>query len=152
MMMRTLLLACSAFGLMAAAPAPVTLTARALVEHVVERDGIRKIERAESSRVFPGDRLVFETAYRNAGSVPVRQFVVTNAVPAQIAFSGEVSDGAVVSVDGGRSFGQLSTLRVRAADGTLRAAQPADVTHVRWTIPVISSGADGAVRYHGNVR
>ncbi|MFM9828657.1 MAG: hypothetical protein ACKVOB_07925 [Sphingomonas sp.] len=151
-MTRTALLAFSAFGLVAAAPQPVTLISKAFVEHVVEREGTKKIELTEPGRVFPGDRMVFETAYRNSGKVPVSQFVVINAVPPQIAFSGDASDGAVVSVDGGRRYGRLSDLRITTPSGTTRAAQPVDVTHIRWTIPVITSGASGAVRYHGNVR
>lgn len=152
MMIKSLVLAVLAFGLVAAAPQPVTLTSKALVEHVAESNGTRRIELSEPKRVFPGDRMVFETAYRNSGTAPVRQFVVTNALPPQIIFSGEVSDGGSVSVDGGRTFGQLSALRIRETGGTTRAAQAADVTHIRWTIPVIASGAEGKVRYHGNVR
>ena len=104
------------------------------------------------STVVPGDKLIFRTGYRNGGAAPAVRFVVTNPVPAAVAWTGEGSAGVAVSVDGGRSFGPLAALRVRGAGGQPRAATPADVTHLRWTVATIAPGGTGQLSYRGIVR
>ena len=75
---------------------------------------------AKPNLILPGDQLVFVVRYRNAGNKPATNFSVTNPIPAAIAFSG-TSDGAeIVSIDGGKSWGKLSQLRVTNADGSSR--------------------------------
>ena len=57
-----------------------------------------------------------------------------------------------VSVDGGKTWGKLSQLSVTKPGASARAAEAADVTHVRWVIPVIAPGAAGTLEYHAVVR
>ena len=53
-----------------------------------------------------------------------------------------------MSVDKGKKFGALETLRVKAANGALRAARAEDVTHLRWTIlSAVPPAASGSVSY-----
>ena len=59
---------------------------------------------------------------------------------------------ADVSVNGGKSWGKLASLTVTAPDGTKRAAQASDVTHVRWTLALLAPGASGTVTYRAIVR
>ncbi len=104
------------------------------------------------TKVLPGDKLILQTNYRNTGGQAATNFVVTNPVPAAVAWTGEATPGAMESVDGGRTFGPLAQLKVKGANGALRAAQPADVTHIRWTLASIAPGAAGLVKYRGMVR
>ena len=103
-------------------------------------------------KVVPGDHLVFSTAYHNNGASAVDHFVVTNPLPKGVAYAAEGSEASEVSVDGGKSWGQLATQTVADGKGGKRAAQAGDVTHVRWTVSVIAPGATGAVSYHAVVR
>jgi uncharacterized repeat protein (TIGR01451 family) len=103
--------------------------------------------------VTPGDKLVFLLSYRNGGASPATGFVVTNPIPSAVAFAGGESDGATVSVDGGKSWGILATLRIANADGTSRPAAPEDVTHIRWSFgQPIAPGRAGQLSFRGVVK
>lgn len=105
------------------------------------------------AKVTPGDRLVFVLNYRNRGAAPATGFTVTNPLPAAVAYANGASAGEIVSVDGGRSWGALPTLRVPVAGGAARPARAADVTHIRWTLakPIPAGGA-GKLQFNGVVR
>lgn len=133
-------------------PSPVTLKGDVMLEKTVTENGVSKVQLVEPKVVIPGDRLLFTTRYHNDGAQPVTNFVVTNPLPSAVALSSEAAPGTEVSVDGGKTWGQLATLKVAAAQGGERAASASDVTHVRWTIPSIAPGASGEVQYHGIVR
>ena len=106
----------------------------------------------EPQKVVPGNHLVFITKYRNTGDKPVDHFVVTNPVPSPVALESAGADNFDVSVDGGKTWGKLSGLTVVKPGAAPRAAEAADVTHVRWEIPVIAPGAAGTLEYHAVVR
>lgn len=133
---------------------PVSLTSEVLVEHVKqEADGSSKIVREQPGVVTPGDKLVFLVSYRNGGAVPASGFVVTNKIPDQIAFSGGESEGAIVSVDGGKSWGPLASLKIANADGSQRPATQDDVTHIRWAFAQpIAAGRAGQLSFRGVVK
>ncbi|MDB5678502.1 hypothetical protein [Sphingomonas bacterium] len=152
--MNKYLMLLSAPMVLAATPAPqaVQLSSTVMVEKTVSVGGREQVELQKPTNVLPGDKLIFQTNYRNAGGQPATQFVVTNPVPAAVAWTGEATPGAVESVDGGRSYAPLSQLKVKGANGALRPAQPADVTHIRWTLASIAPGASGLVKYRGMVR
>ncbi|HMJ93183.1 MAG TPA: hypothetical protein VK472_03690 [Allosphingosinicella sp.] len=132
----------------------VSLTSEVLVEHVKpQADGSSKVVREEPSVVTPGDNLVFLLSYRNGGAQPATGFVVTNPIPASVAFTGGESDGAIVSIDGGKSWGPLASLKVANADGSMRAATPDDVTHIRWSFAQpIAAGRAGQLSFRGVVK
>lgn len=148
-----LLLSLSLPGIAAAQSNAVSLSSQVKLEHNVTVGGQTRTELVEPKVVVPGDRLVFTINYRNASGKPVTDFAVTNPVPAAVRFGGQASPGAIVSVDGGRSWGQLAALKMKQADGTLRAAQPGDVTHLRWVLAsAIAPGAAGTLSFRGTVR
>lgn len=148
------------FLLAAALPAPAFATNHvALDNHVfVERvstdaEGKQRILLEEPKVVVPGDRLVFVLNYRNAGVQPADKFVITNPMPAAVRFADAGDAPSLVSVDGGKQWGQLGELSIAMADGTRRAAQPADVTHVRWAFQKpIPAGAAGKLMFRGVVK
>lgn len=132
----------------------VSLSSSVFVEKTVtEESGRSRIVLVSPELVAPGDRLVFILAYRNLGQTPASNFVVTNPLPAAVAFQGTPDETAEVSVDGGRNWGPLASLRIRDRDGQLRSARPEDVTHVRWAMKrPIAAGAQGRVSFRGIVR
>jgi uncharacterized repeat protein (TIGR01451 family) len=133
-------------------PSPVTLKGDVMLEKTVTENGVSKVQLVEPKVVIPGDHLLFTTRYHNDGAQAVTNFVVTNPLPSAVALASDSASGTEVSVDGGKTWGQLGSLKVAGTEGTPRAATAADVTHVRWTIPSIAPGASGEVQYHGIVR
>lgn len=132
----------------------VALSSAVLVERpVTGPDGKTRIVREEPKLVTPGDKLVFELSYKNAGTAPAETFVVTNPIPASVGFVASDSPGADYSVDGGKTWGALAALKVKGADGSPRAAAPSDVTHVRWAFArAIPVGGSGKLSFRGIVR
>jgi uncharacterized repeat protein (TIGR01451 family) len=132
----------------------VSLTSSVFVEKSVpQTDGKTRLVLEEPKVVVPGDRLVFVLAYKNLGAKPATDFVVTNPMPGAVAYQGTADAGAIVSIDGGKNWGTLAALKVRKADGSVRAAYPEDVTHVRWAMKApIPVGAVGKLSFRGVVK
>ena len=131
----------------------VSLTSKVLVERVKPgADGKPVTVREEPGVVVPGDRLVFVLSYNNKGAQPATGFTLTNPIPPSVAFTGSDDATADVSVDGGKSWGKLASLKVVAADGTSRPAVAADVTHIRWSLGrPIAAGSGGELSFRGVV-
>lgn len=140
-----------------AAPAaePLRLQTRVLAEtRTAAPDGTVRTALAAPSRVGPGDRIVVQVAYRNAGTQPIAGLVIANPLPRGMAYRAPraPSPAPEVSVDG-RSFGALSDLRVAVSGGGERAAGADDVTHVRWRISnPVAAGAGGEFAFQAVVR
>lgn len=145
------------FALLAPAAASaadnVSLTSKVLVERVKPGpDGKPVAVREEPGVVTPGDKLLVVLSYRNGGAQPATGFTLTNPIPASVAFTGTDDASASVSVDGGKSWGALASLKVVAADGTSRPAVAADVTHIRWSFArPIAAGSGGELSFRGVV-
>lgn len=138
----------------ALASTPLKLSSDVFVERQTTRaDGTRSIVLEAPNLVLPGDNLVFVVKYRNVGGATASNFVVTNPLPAAVAFNG-TSDGLeIVSVDGGKSWGALQSLRMKLADGTVRAAERRDVTHIKWNLnQSLTAGAEGKLIFRGIVK
>jgi len=103
-----------------------------------------------ASRLIRGDKVVLLLEWRTGRDG--RPFAVTSPIPGTLAFKGSGRDGVEVSVDGGRSWGELGDLKVREG-GTIRLASAADVTHVRWQISSRESAqGSGRIAYSAIVR
>lgn len=136
----------------AAAASPVELVGSVQLVKITEVNGQKQQELVEPKVVVPGDRLVFTTRYRNAGTQPVNDFVVTNPLPGAVMLADEDADQHTVSVDGGKTWGKLAALTVADGQGGKRPATAADVTHLRWVLALLQPGASGALTYHAIVR
>ena len=138
----------------AAAADSVSLSSTIFVERVItDAAGRTAVVREAPNVVTPGDKLVFQLSYRNAGPAPATGFTVTNPVPAAVAFAAAEGEGVDLSIDGGRSWGKLAALTVLQADGGRRQARPEDVSHVRWSFArPIPAGATGQLSFRGTVR
>jgi uncharacterized repeat protein (TIGR01451 family) len=140
----------------AAAPAP-TSNVELRIESATEQEYVN--ERGEKAkrlvpvtRVIPGDEVVYTIHFVNKGKEPATDVVITNPIPAQMAYREGTAFGTGTaiefSVDGGRSYGASAALRVRGEDGRERAATAADYTHVRWRMQnAVPGGQSGFVRY-----
>jgi uncharacterized repeat protein (TIGR01451 family) len=149
-----MLFAASFVGTVAHAATPLKLSSDVFVErHVKYADGTSATVLEKPNLVTPGDTLVFVVKYKNVGDKPASNVSVTNPMPAAVAFDG-TSDGLeIVSVDGGKSWGFLNTLRVTDPAGKQRAARMSDVTHVKWNInQPLSVGSEGKLIFRGVVK
>ena len=149
--------------------ADVKIESRVQVERVEQDAAGQPVTRPYAPtdiKVIPGDLLVITNAFRNTGSEPVTGFVINNPVHPAVDFISVTEDWAQVSVDGGNTFGKLTELKVVSTDSAAneiegqapapsvsRAAQPTDVTHVRWTFPgSIAAGESGELSFRGSVK
>lgn len=145
----------------AATPSPVTLTSEVKIERV-EVDAAGKetvtLHTPKSVVVVPGDKVLFTLEVKNTGAQPAAGFRATNPMPGPVQFVSVAEDWAEVSVDGGNVWGKLTALKVKTlpADGTApveRAADVADVTHVRWLFPdAIAPGDTRKISYRGVIK
>jgi len=126
-----------------AAPPAITTDSTVFVERR-EDDASRRLEVANS--FGKGERVV--TVLRWQRRKGTGGFVITNPLPRAIAFQASSTESESVSIDGGRSWGQLGQLRIGN-----RLASPEDVTHVRWRIPPrLAALGKGQIAYSGIVR
>lgn len=142
-------------AVLAATPAPagpVSLAGDVKVDRIVTENGQTRHVLLQPDKVVPGERLVFTTSYRNSGTKPIQNFVVTNPLPPAVSLADGSDAALVVSVDGGAHWGPLARLTVSDGKGGTRPAQPADVTHLRWTIAQIAPGETGSLAYYATVR
>lgn len=132
----------------------VALKSSVFVERVaMTPDGRTKVELRAAESVSPGDRLVFILTYRNETRRTVPDVIITNPVPTPVVYEGAAAAAAEVSVDGGRTWGSISALRLEQPNGQSRQAMAFDVTHVRWALGRrIPPGASGRVSFRGTVK
>jgi uncharacterized repeat protein (TIGR01451 family) len=145
----------------AEASSPVTLTSDVKIERVeTDAAGKEKITlyTPKDVAVVPGDTVVFTLEVTNTGSQPAAGFRATNPMPAAVKFTSVAETWAEVSVDGGTNWGSLQLLKVKAKDAAgsaevERAANPEDVTHVRWVFAdAIAPGGKRTISYRGVVK
>lgn len=132
----------------------VALSSDVFVERKIEKpNGETGVLLEQPKTVLPGDNLVFVVKYKNVGNKPATDFSVTNPLPKAVAFNG-TSDGAeIVSIDGGKSWGPLSTLKYTRKNGQVRPALLSDVTHVKWKFNrSLSVGSEGKLIFRGTVK
>lgn len=117
---------------------PLAVRAIAEVESKSVSEGRQTIKLVPADRVVPGDRVIYTLEVRNTGPVTLEAPVVAHAVPEHMRYVADsaVGPGAEVSysVDGGHTFERAENLKVKGADGTLRAAVAADYTDIRWQL------------------
>ncbi len=117
----------------------------------VERqdDGSSNRVVALADRLSSGDMVVLVIKWQADGD---RGFSVSSPLPATLSYHKSSRDDQLVSVDSGRSFGVLDTLKVRTATGA-RSATPEDVTHLRWHVPArVARAGSGQLTYSAIVK
>jgi hypothetical protein len=144
------LFACAGVG--NAQTAPVSLQSDIQIETTVVENGVSKVVLVPAKRATPGKRLVIGNTYRNNTAASISNFAITNPLPNGVSYIAEGAERDVVSVDGGKTWGQLATLTVPTVNSARRQAQATDVTHIRWVVPAIAPGKSGTVSYRAVVR
>ena len=109
----------------------------------VERSKAQSRVLEPASELSRGDRVVTVLTWKR--QAPGGQFVVSNPLPRSLYYQGSASDSEEVSIDGGRNWGKLGSLRLGE-----RLATAEDVTHVRWKIE--SPRTNGRIAYSAIVR
>ena len=99
-----------------------------------------------ASRLSRGDRVVYVVSWQRMGGSG--GFTVTNPLPRTVWYQGSADDNEEVSIDGGKRWGKLESLRLGS-----RIATPEDVTHVRWHVPAYQAArGSGEITYSAIVR
>jgi uncharacterized repeat protein (TIGR01451 family) len=135
----------------------VEIKATAEVEVVVKAaDGREETKRVPAAKVLPGTTVIYTLHAKNASDKPASDVVVTDPIPEQVEYvdGSSTGEGARVSfsVDGGKSWGPKEQLKVKGADGAMRAALPADFTHIRWQFEKpLAPGESRAVSFRAKV-
>lgn len=124
---------------------------------VTDKSGKKEKKRQPLTRALPGQEVIYDISYRNAGSKPAEKVVVNNAVPKGLLYQPGSAQGTGTriefSVDGGKTYGSLEALRVTGADGKPRAAKADEVTHLRWTLmTALKPSAEGKVSYRAMLK
>jgi uncharacterized repeat protein (TIGR01451 family) len=132
----------------------VSLSSDVFVERVeTDGQGKNKIVLEAPKLVTPGDKLLFVLSYKNGSAAPAADFVINNPIPAAVSFAGTDSQEALLSIDGGKSWGALASLKVNGADGAPRPARPEDVTNIKWQFSrPIPAGGEGKLSFRGVVK
>lgn len=137
----------------AAAQDTLQLTSAVFQEiEVTGANGKKEKKTVPAAKVVPGTEVIYVITYRNVGSQTAEKVVISNPLPKELLYKGGSASGKgtkfEVSADGGNAYGALPSLKVTGADGKKRPAQPADVTHLRWTLAkAVAPGAQGTVSY-----
>lgn len=122
------------------------------VEVSVDANGEEVTTLVDLGVTVPGTRLVFRTNYTNTADEPIRNFNLTNPIHRSVRLAPDADADLTVSVDGGTTWGTLSSLTLAGEEGAARTATHADVTHVRWTIAEIAPGGSGQVQIPAIIR
>ena len=106
-----------------------------------------------AAKVVPGGEVVYQIDVVNTGKVAATDVAIDNAVPAGLTLSDDSkSPPSAVSVDAGKTYGELAKLTVPGEDGKPRAAQLSDVTHMRWVLAQVAPGAKNQVMFRARVK
>jgi hypothetical protein len=135
------------------ARAPRDLVVSSLLERV-GATGSGHVEESEQATDAPvqADQLIVSVRFENASGRILDSIRITSPIPADLSYVAGSASGpgadVLFSVDNGLSFGRPEELTLPASDGGLRAADPADYTHVRWVLHAsLDAGASGVARF-----
>lgn len=131
-----------------------------VIEKIVEvqqPDGATKSELIPVDVALPGDEVVYTVSFTNVSKQPADDIRITNPIPSEMRYLASSAFGpgseVLYSVDGGFSYGAPKELKVKADDGSQRAADAADYTHIRWVLKApLDAGAKGFARFRAIVR
>ncbi|MFZ2994953.1 hypothetical protein [Sphingobium sp.] len=133
--------------------APLRLDTQIFVERVTtDVNGRPRRLLASAGRAAPGDQLIVIVHWRNEGDRPLRALAVTRPLPRGVDID-PANPAIQVSVDNGARWGRMDQLWLPTPLGGVRRAVPADITHVRWTLPdTVEPGRAGRLSYRATMR
>ena len=145
---------CAAGHAFAQAASPIRITNAVFHEvEVTAADGKVTKKLVPALKVAPGGEVIYRIEVSNTGKQPATDLAVDNPVPAGLVLTDDSeTPPTAVSVDGGKTYGELTELVVTAADGTSRAAQLSDVTHLRWILARLAPAGKSEVGFRARVK
>jgi uncharacterized repeat protein (TIGR01451 family) len=141
-------------------PAQGNLALSTVVEKVVEvtqPDGATRTELVPVDVALPGDEVVYTVSFANVSKQAADNIRITNPIPSEMRYLANTAFGpgseVLYSVDGGLTYGAPKELTIEADDGSRRAADASDYTHIRWVLKApLDAGAKGFARFRAVVR
>lgn len=148
------------FGLSSALSAAPQVTMSITAEReisVIDENGQSSTQREPATTVAPGDTVHYTLDYRNSGdeaAVNVRLDNPIDSAQHYQAGSAWGDDAEILfSIDGGQTYKQPASLTWRNTEsGAEQAAPPERYTNIRWVIPTIPAGSEGAVGFSATVK
>jgi uncharacterized repeat protein (TIGR01451 family) len=145
-------------GAVETSPVQTTLVAEVRPDNTDAQNEARRAQRLIPAAVVSQGQVVFYTVQiRNPTSVPVRDVVVVQRIPANTTYVADSAAGPsadiTFSVDGGQTFWPDKELVVAKAPAEARKATPQDYTHVRWQLRnALAPGAVALARFQAVFR
>jgi hypothetical protein len=98
------------------------------------------------------EQVIVSVRFTNATAEITDTIRITSPIPPDLKYVPESASGpgsdVLFSVDHGMRFGRPDELMAVDANGNARRADPADYTHVRWTLRApLDAGAAGIARF-----
>lgn len=126
-------------------------------EVTVKQDGKEVTKLIPAEKIIPGDEVVYVLSFSNEGDASASGIVINNPIPANTWYRQGSAFGSgtniQLSINDGQSYGELSELTVKLANGVERPATYKDVTHVRWALNyALQPGKTGTVSYRAIVQ
>jgi uncharacterized repeat protein (TIGR01451 family) len=152
------LFALCAVAVLADEPTPVETTLVAEVRETLDTNDGRRIQRYIPAAVVNQGQVVFYTVQvRNPTSVPVRDAVIVQRIPANTTYVLDSAAGPsadiTFSVDGGETFWPQKELVVAKPSTEARRATAQDYTHIRWQLRnALAPGAVALARFQAVFR
>ena len=119
-----------------AAEDQIKVWSKAETKVTVEKDGKKVEKKIPAVKVLPGKVVYYTTEYKNISKKSVDGINIINPIPKLTTYvkGSAWGDNASVSfsVDGGKTWGQATSLKVKNKEGKMVAAKPSDFTHIRW--------------------
>ena len=120
-------------------------------EVIVNAAGESETRLVPAELVVPGESVIYTITFRNVGTEPADNVVITNPIAENLMYVDGSAFGPgmdiQLSVDGGVTFAAANELTI-VEDGEVRDAQASDFTHVRWVMQNdLPAGAQGTARF-----
>ena len=132
-----------------------TIELTSIVEQEVtlrDEQGNKIVKRVPAEKVLPGKEVIYTTRFKNNGSEPAENVIISNPVPQHTVYKLNSASGkntqVMFSANGGKSFHFSNQLRAIAEDGSERVAEAKDYTDIRWIYQgQLQPGGEGVVEF-----
>lgn len=138
----------------------LALSATQIVEREVvikNADGSTLVKREPADMVVPGEKVIYSLKFINDKSEPAENVVLVMPIPKEVNYIEASADNKIAkteySVDGGKTFTNRASLKIKTKDGKLKAAKAEDISHIRWTvIKPIAPSKGGVLSFAGKLK
>ena len=157
--MKKVLLTAALLGATMFGTSALALTAEQVVEREVivkNLDGTETVKREKADKVVPGEKIVYSINYYNDLDKSADNVVLVMPVPAELTYIEGSADAdgtrTAYSADGGKTFAARQEVTIKTAEDSIRTAESADITHVKWIVSSIMPGEQGTLSFKGELK